>query len=135
MASGAESTAPPDLSGTWKGKLYQNEGGIAPAFDFTMEIVQSGIFVRGKSYVKHGEIWAEMAFSGHQAPNGTLVLTETRVLRADKPDDLSWCMKEYELQGQYTQSGMVLTGPWWGDSEFGPCVPGSVRLTRRTKTA
>lgn len=124
----------PNLSGMWVGQLLQNEGGIAPEFYFSMEIAQNGIFVRGKSYVKHEGIWAEMAFSGHVDQNGSLILTETEILRSQKPNDLSWCMKEYKLRLSYTPEGMVLVGPWWGDSIYGPCIPGSVRLKRRVKS-
>ena len=125
----------PDLSGTWVGKMYQNPGGIAPEFEFTMEIAHNGIFVQGTSFVRHGRIWAEMRFSGHQKANGSIVLIETEILRSQKPEELSWCVKEYELRGEYTEAGLVLTGPWWGNSDYGPCIPGSVRLTRRVKTA
>ena len=135
LYAGQAETQQTDLSGSWEGTLYQNEGGIAPKFQFTMEIVQSGIFVRGRSLVSYQGIWAEMSFSGYQNELGTLILTETKVLRSKKPDDLSWCMKEYELRAEMTQIGTVLTGPWWGDSAFGPCVPGSVRLTRKIKQA
>ncbi|OAV46235.1 hypothetical protein [Lewinella sp. 4G2] len=125
----------PNVSGTWTGKLLQNEGGIAPEFAFTMEIAHNGIFVRGTSYVSHQGIWAEMRFSGYQKENGVIVITETEILRSQKPNDLSWCMKEYELRAEYTAEGMVLTGPWWGESAYGACIPGSVRLKRKIKTA
>ena len=124
-----------DLSGTWAGKLFQNKGGIAPEFELTMEIVHNGIFVRGTSYVIHEGIWAEMRFSGYQKENGAIAITETEILRAKKPDDLSWCMKEYELRAAYTPEGLVLSGPWWGDSIYGACIPGSVLLKRKVKTA
>lgn len=115
--------------------MYQNEGGIAPDFEFTMEIAHNGIFVRGNSFVRHEGIWAELSFSGYQSENGSIMLTETKVLRSQKPEELSWCMKEYELRAEYTAEGIVLAGPWWGDSVYGPCIPGSVRLTRKVKTA
>ncbi|NJC26201.1 hypothetical protein [Neolewinella antarctica] len=125
----------PDLTGSWVGKLYQNEGGIAPDFEFSMDIVQNGIFVRGTSFVRHEGIWAEIAFSGYQKENGSVLLTETKILRSQKPEDLSWCMKEYELRAAFNDAGMLLSGPWWGDSIYGACIPGSVRLTRKIKTA
>ena len=123
------------LSGLWTGELLQNEGGIADRFEFTMQLWQNGIFLHGTAHVQLGEIWAEMKLSGFQLENGSWKLTETEILRSQKPDDLSWCMKLYELRIGYTSEGMTLNGPWWGNSKFGPCVPGSVRLKVKKKSA
>lgn len=124
-----------DISGLWTGELLQNEGGIADRFEFSMQLSQNGIFLNGTAYVSFGEIWAEMKFSGYQLPSGSWRLTETEILRFNKPEELSWCMKHYELRVGYTESGMTLHGPWWGSSKFGPCVPGSVRLKIKKKSA
>lgn len=129
------SRAQMSLSGVWIGELLQNEGGIADRFEFSMQLLQNGIFMQGTAHVKLGEIWAEMKLSGFQMANGSWKLTETEILRAQKPEDLSWCMKGYELRVDYTTEGMTLHGPWWGTSKFGPCVPGSVRLRIKKKSA
>ncbi len=121
------------LTGLWTGELLQNEGGIADRFDFTMQLFQNGIFLQGTAHVKLGEIWAEMKLSGFQLENGSWKLTETEILRSQKPETLSWCMKLYELRIGYTKDGMTLHGPWWGSSGFGPCIPGSVRLKLKKK--
>lgn len=122
---------PANIRGTWVGELYQDAGGIADKFELSMEIRQIGLSVKGTSYVKLNDIWAEMEFSGYEQANGTWKLSEFKVVRAEKPEALSWCMKRYNLTLEYTASGKVLSGPWWGNSEFGPCVPGSVRLRRK----
>ncbi len=123
------------LSGLWVGELLQNEGGIAERFEFSMQLRQNGIFMNGTAFVRLGEIWAEMQLSGFQLANGSWKLTETEILRYQKPDELSWCMKLYELRVEYTPGGLSLHGPWWGSSDFGPCVPGSVRLKMKKKSA
>ena len=124
-----------DISGTWVGKLYQNPGGVAPEFDFTMEIKHNGVFIRGTAFVRFESIWVEMAWSGHRTENGNFEIVETEILRSQKPEDLAWCMKEYTVRTEYTKEGLVLIGPWWGSSVYGPCIPGSVRLIRKVKTA
>lgn len=126
---------PMDISGTWVGALYQDAGGIADEFEFNMEIRQIGPSINGTSYVKLGDIWAEMEFSGFLQANGSWKINEFRVVRAEKPEALSWCMKRFLLTLGYTKRGLLLSGPWWGNSQFGPCVPGSVRLERKTKRA
>jgi len=122
---------PSNISGTWVGELYQDAGGIADKFELSMEIRQIGLSIKGTSYVKLGDIWAEMEFSGYEQANGSWKLSEFKVVRAEKPEALSWCMKRYNLTLEFTASGKILNGPWWGNSEFGPCVPGSVRLRRK----
>ncbi|WP_020570956.1 CBM20 domain-containing protein [Neolewinella persica] len=124
-----------DLNGLWVGELLQNEGGIADKFEFSMQLHQNGIFMKGTAYVRFGDIWAEMRLSGYQLQNGSWKLTETEILRAKKPADLSWCIKKYELRVTYTNDGISLHGPWWGNSDFGPCIPGSVRLKMKKKSA
>ncbi|MEM6770529.1 MAG: hypothetical protein AAF597_08110 [Bacteroidota bacterium] len=125
--------APPDISGTWVGELYQDAGGIADKFEFSMQIQQIGRGIKGTTYVKLGEIWAEMDFSGYLLPNGSWKILERGVVRSQKPVQLSWCMKRFILTLDYTATGLALNGPWYGDSEFGPCIPGSIRLRRKGK--
>lgn len=122
---------PANITGTWVGELYQDAGGIADKFELSMEIRQIGLSVKGTTYVRLDNIWAEMEFSGYEQANGSWKLSEFKVVRAEKPEALSWCMKRYNLTLEFTPSGKILTGPWWGNSEFGPCVPGSVRLRRK----
>jgi len=124
-----------DLNGLWVGELLQNEGGIADKFEFSMQLHQNGIFMKGTAFVRFQGIWAEMKLSGFQQQNGSWKLTETEILRSQKPDDLSWCMKKYKLRVTFTANGISLHGPWWGNSGFGPCIPGSVRLKKKVKSA
>jgi len=124
-----------DLNGIWTGELLQNPGGIAERFEFSMQLKHNGIFMQGTSFVRFGEVFVEMELSGYRQPNGTWKLTETKILRGEKPENLSWCIKRFELRIGYTKEGVLLTGPWWGNSEFGPCVPGSVHLIKKVKSA
>lgn len=123
-----------DLSGAWSGVLLQNEGGFADKFELYFNIEQIGPSIKGKAYVRLGELMAEMKLKGHLTPSGSWSIAETKILRNNKAGmAVSWCMKQYELRVDYRRGELVLTGPWWGDSEYGPCIPGSVTLKRRTK--
>ena len=122
-----------DLTGTWQGTLLQNPSpyNFAESFGLSMNLRQYGIFVRGKAYVSFDDQYVELALSGHQLPNGSFRLTETEILRATDISKLNaeWCFKGYELIVSYTESGLVLTGPWWGTTSSGfTCVPGGVTL-------
>jgi hypothetical protein len=124
-----------NLTGVWIGELLQNEGGIAEKFEFSTQLRHHGIFMSGTAYVKLQGIYAEMELSGYQLPNGSWKLTETKILRDSKPEALLWCMKLYELRVDYTADGIILHGPWWGSTIQNPCIPGSVRLKRKGKSA
>ena len=125
-----------DLSGTWSGLLLQNEGGFADRFELYFDLEQIGLSVKGTAFVKLGELQAEMRLSGYRTLAGNWRLTETTILRNNKAGlAVSWCMKEYDLQVSYRDGEMILSGPWWGNSEYGPCVPGSITLRRKVKVA
>ena len=125
-----------DISGVWTGTLYQNEGGIADKFELYFDLEQIGPVVKGKAYVRLGELYAEMHLRGYQTGAGSWHITETEILRNDKAGmAVSWCMKEYELRINYTKGELVLNGPWWGSSDYGPCIPGSITLRRKAKVA
>ncbi len=125
-----------DLSGTWAGLLLQNEGGFADQFELYFDVEQIGLTLKGTAYVKLGDLQAEMKVSGYQTLNGSWRLSETEIIRNNKAGlEVSWCMKEYDLRVDYRQGELVLTGPWWGNSAYGPCVPGSITLKRRIKVA
>lgn len=121
----------PDISGVWVGELFQDEGGVADRFAFSVQINQDGLALSGTSYVRHEDIFVEMTFTGYRMPNGVWRIEESNIVRGEKPQDLSWCMKILELRLSYERQGMELRGPWYGDSAFGPCVPGTIRLRKR----
>ena len=124
-----------DLNGIWTGELRQNPGGIAEKFEFSMQLQHHGIFLKGTSFVRYGDIYVELELSGYRQPDGSWKLSETKILRGDKPERLVWCIKHYELRVSYTKDGLVLIGPWWGNTTLGdPCVPGSVTLKFKKKT-
>ena len=126
-----------DLTGAWEGYLLQNEGGIGDRFDLTMQLRQNGIFLQGTAYVTFadGSMFAELRLSGHQLPNGSWKLTETEILRSKQPDSILWCFKQYELLQGYAEGRILLSGPWWGNTVQGPCIPGSIKIWRKFKSA
>lgn len=125
-----------DLSGIWTGTLFQNEGGIADRFELFFDVRQVGPSLKGKASVRLGDLYAEMRLSGYRSASGSWSLRETEILRSDKAGlAVSWCMKDYELRAEWKDGEWVLSGPWWGSSEYGACVPGTITLRRTTKIA
>ena len=125
-----------DLSGIWTGTLFQNEGGIADRFELFFDVRQVGPALRGKASVRLGDLYAEMRLSGYRSESGSWTLRETEILRSDKNGlAVSWCMKGYELRAEFKDGEWILSGPWWGQSEYGACIPGTITLRRTTKIA
>ena len=120
-----------EIGGFWVGILKQNAGGYADEFELTLNLEARGGSVDGTAYVALGEIQAEMAITGQRLPNGSWSLWETRIIRSQEPEHLSWCLKGFELSIHWNSDGdLVLTGPWWGSTQWGPCVPGFITLKR-----
>ncbi len=129
-------SAQQDLSGSWSGLLLQNEGGISDRFELFFDLQQIGMSIQGTAFVRLGELQAQMRLSGFQTPDGSWRISETRILRSNKAGlSVSWCMKEYDLRVDYQNGELILTGPWWGNSEYGPCIPGSITLRRGFRIA
>lgn len=120
-----------ELVGFWSGKLYQQEGGYAETFGFTLQIDQDGYSASGVARVYIGELMGTFAFEAQREAGGTWLFREKEVVQSKKPDHLEWCIKEYRLKLKFTTDGSILlSGPWWGNSPGGACVPGHIVLRR-----
>ncbi|NJK83858.1 MAG: hypothetical protein HC912_08645 [Saprospiraceae bacterium] len=53
-----------DFSGHWKGIITKVENGVVTKFQFELYLVQRGIKVVGRSYVRSGDMYAEMEIEG-----------------------------------------------------------------------
>lgn len=123
-----------DLTGVWIGTLYQEEGGIADQFYFLLEIEQNGMFAEGISRVGLDDIQAAISFVATRKPAGHWAFTERKIMSSRAPEHLEWCYKQYHLSLKYATDGsQVLSGPWWGRSKNGKCIPGTIIL-KRSKT-
>ncbi|PHI20069.1 hypothetical protein CEQ90_10060 [Lewinellaceae bacterium SD302] len=122
------------ISGVWVGSLYQQEGGIADEFYFLLEINQQGLYAEGISRVGLEDIQAAITFVATRELAGHWAFTEREITSSRAPDNLEWCYKQYHLKLKYASDGsMILTGPWWGRSKSGACIPGTIIL-KKSKT-
>lgn len=120
-----------DLSGIWAGQLFQQSGGYADSFGFILEIEQNGYSAKGTSRVFIDDIAAAITFVAIREINGHWLFTEREVINSRKPIHLEWCYKQYRLSLKYSSNGdLILSGPWWGQSKTGNCIPGHIVLRR-----
>ncbi|MEO8392424.1 MAG: hypothetical protein ABI700_05465 [Chloroflexota bacterium] len=115
-----------DFSGTWEGTLSQDAGGLAPAYDYIMEIVQLDNEISGTATIQipAGGYAGQLQFSGTVSGN-TLSFQDTKVITSTIPAENSfWCLK----RGQLKLSGDTLSGLWSADN----CSPGTITLSRQS---
>jgi hypothetical protein len=127
--------AQPNVSGLWKGAITQNQGGYRPNYDFEIFLNQKGNKVSGRSYVFVDNIYAVVELAGEFTGANTLRIKETRIVDSKKTDGLEWCIKIYDLTFSKAGGGVKLSGPWTGQTPSGPCIPGTVTLTRKIARA
>ena len=129
-------TAQPTIfSGNWEGKLTQNEGGYRQEYSFTLQVELQGKDLKGTSFVRVEEIFAEMDWIGFIADGNVLHFKEERLRRANKPRELEWCYKSAQLKLVRRSDALYLEGPWQGTSETGVCIPGWIVIRKQIPKA
>lgn len=123
--------AQPNVSGLWKGSITQNQGGYRPNYDFEIYLNQKGNKISGRSYVFVDKIYAVVELSGEFTGANTIRVRESRIVDSKKTDGLEWCIKTYDLTFSKAGGVVKLSGPWTGQTPSGPCIPGTVVLTRK----
>lgn len=121
-----------DFTGTWEGVLTQDEGGYASEYVFKLYLKQDGLKVSGRSFVKVGEIYAEMELKGRLIGDKVVHLEETEVLKHWKYDGMEWCYKKLDL---FIVADEKLEGPWTGHTGQSACIPGKILLRRTSPRA
>ncbi|GEM_PF-1243573 len=117
------------FDGYWTGYLTQEDGGFRPKYYFELNLEQRGNVISGSSYSSVETIYAEMQVKG--TVNGVqLVITEEKILRYTRLEDMAWCFKRCDLKLSKKGGSWRLEGTWSGKSPFGPCIPGKVFLVK-----
>ena len=135
LAFPAVTQAQYDFTGTWTGTLTQNTGGYAPEYEFTLYLQQEGKKITGRSYVKYGNIFAEMKLEGQLVGDKAIHWEESKIIDHWKHENMEWCYKEATLfivaQGKEDK----LEGPWSGNTGDAECIPGKIMLRRTSPRA
>ena len=124
-----------DFTGSWKGILTQNEGGYKSEYKFEIYLIQKGKKLVGRTYVSVDNIYAELEIEGLVVDGSTIQFKETRLMQFTELEHLSWCYKFGQLQVKKVGNALRLEGWWEGITDFGPCIPGKVFLTRQVPQA
>lgn len=115
-----------DLSGTWRGKLYQEVGGLYREYDFELQLTQKGSLIQGTSHIKsHGQyahIQLEGSFNGR-----FFEFKEIEILDQKIQKNVTWCIKKGLLMLSNKEGYDFLNGNWKGQ---GSCAPGTLWVSR-----
>lgn len=125
----AQKTEALSITGCWRGKITQNQGGIRPEYLMELYLTQKGTKVTGRSFVYFDKVYAEMQLEG-EFKNGVFVFKENKILTYKKLDSMEWCMKGAILNLIKSGNPWKLEGAWTGNTSFGACIPGKIYLKK-----
>ena len=119
-----------DVSGSWTGKITQNDGGYRKNYKFELYLIQNGSQLSGRSYVYFDDIYAEMSLKGYINAANELWFSELEIVDFRELRGMEWCIKNGKLQLKKIGNHWKLEGFWKGNTSFGECIPGEVFLER-----
>ena len=122
--------AQPVVSGYWIGEITQEEGGYRSNYDLEMHLTEVDGTVKGRSYVKVDDIYAEMQVAGNFANGVVLTIKDTEINENRIKPGMEWCLKSYILLLKKKDNEWILEGHWHGKTTFSTCTPGKVILKR-----
>lgn len=120
------------LSGEWKGRLTQEDGGLTHDYVFRMVIEVSGSKVKGRSYIhaaNQPEVNGIMKLTGNIS-HGHFYFTESRIEEEAIIDLWQWCQKAARLQLDTNGTTWTMEGLWQGTVEFNDCAPGTISISK-----
>lgn len=104
-----------NLTGHWKGFLWQTQGGIARKYGFEMWITQDDEKISGTSYIyllNNSKDFAKMNFWG-TCKHRKASFKEQQVLQK-KMTIGTWCIKNGSLFYEKKNHQQTLSGTWFG---------------------
>ena len=104
-----------NLTGHWKGFLWQTQGGIARKYGFEMQIVQDDSRISGTTYIyllEKSKDFAKINFWG-TFKQRTANFKEQRILQ-QRINNGEWCIKTASLRYEKKNQKKILSGTWFG---------------------
>lgn len=123
------------FTGCWTGSVVQVENGVEAEYPYEICLNQKKGNIEGISYIRVGEVYAEMAMTAHIHSKNYLRFQETKILDSEKYPGSEWCLKKAHLLLKKENDRLILEGVWQAKVSFGDCTPGTMRLVRRIPQA
>lgn len=127
-----------NLTGIWRGKRTQIEGGCYPEYYLELQISFSDNAIMGRAYNFYDrDRYTKINFTGKYNPQTKrMVIIENAVLQFNVPFNCIPCIKTYDLTWSINGIEEALSGEWKGH-EMGnatACPPGRIFLTRQNQS-
>ncbi len=120
-------------TGRWEGVLTQNEGGFVPEYKMILLLSQEGGQITGYAEVWYGkDVYVKTEVTGTILNNFFIELQDGHTLNKKDLKDQVYCKKTYQLVPGKKGNKSRLTGKWQGKTDIGKCIPGSIKLERKS---
>ena len=122
-----------DISGKWKGNLTQGPGGFASEYYFEMNLKQKENIISGTSFISYNGNQFSGLMSVRGTFDGTYFYYEDIKILSQKgmTDSTAWCIKKCRFALKKIGDNYELSGNWTGQTAFGYCTPGTVRVGQK----
>ena len=122
-----------DISGKWKGKLTQGPGGFTSDYYFEMNLKQKGNIISGTSFISYNSNQFSALMSIRGTFDGTyFYYADSKILNQQgMTDSTAWCIKKCRFELKKVGDTYELLGNWTGQTAFGYCTPGIVRVGQK----
>ncbi len=123
------------FTGCWTGSVVQVENGVSAEYPYEICLNQKNESIEGVSYIRVGEVYAEMALKATIHSKNYLRFQEVKILDSEKYPGSEWCLKKAHLLLKKDKEELILEGVWQAKVSFGDCTPGTMRLVRKVPQA
>lgn len=123
------------FTGCWGGKVVQLENGVEASYPYEICLNQHEKAIKGVSYIRVGEVYAEMELTGTIINGNYLRFKEVNIIESENYPGSEWCLKSAHLLHKTKKNKQTLEGVWQAKVSFGDCTPGTMRLERKVPQA
>ena len=123
-----------NMSGEWKGKLYQEFNNDYKVFSFSMKLSDKAGSVSGKSTIVNGEAYGIISLKG-SVRNSNFTFEEFQINEQKRINNFFCCLKSGILVYRKEGTREILEGDWTGyiftlDGKKQYCSPGKLTIER-----
>jgi outer membrane protein OmpA-like peptidoglycan-associated protein len=123
-----------NMSGEWKGNLYQEFNNDYKVFSFSMKLSDKDGKISGKSTIVNGEAYGIISLKG-SVRNDNFTFEEFQIDAQKRTNNFFWCLKSGTLVYKKEGTRETLEGNWTGfiitpDGKKQDCSPGKLTIER-----
>jgi hypothetical protein len=118
------------VDGLWTGYLSQDQGGFKNKYNVKFELKEKEGKISGICFILEGNLTSKMEVEGYWKSKTELVLNDIRLMDHKEPDNIDWCIKQYNMVFKKSKNNLLIEGDWKGKTKTAECIPGKIFLSR-----